>query len=134
MLRVIRELISHTPHLPKPKRSFIATTTPRFFTSAQLRSQDQSPAKNTHNNKQNNNNDSNSNNGNANAVKSNTVHNDQLSKSQNAPEKTTAQRDEELRQKMSGIAGDGGESGVEYEDGQPVAMRRSVRNNMFRYI
>lgn len=45
-----------------------------------------------------------------------------------------AQKDEELRQKMSGMAGDGGEAGVEYEDGQPVAMRRSVRNNMFRYI
>lgn len=35
---------------------------------------------------------------------------------------------------MAGIAGDGGESGVEYEDGQPVSMKRSVKNNMFRYI
>ncbi|KAI1757691.1 hypothetical protein F4782DRAFT_138815 [Xylaria castorea] len=49
-------------------------------------------------------------------------------------QKTMAQRDEELRQKMSGIAGDGGEAGVEYEDGKPVAMKRSVKNNMFRYI
>ncbi|KAI0399966.1 hypothetical protein F4802DRAFT_602484 [Xylaria palmicola] len=48
--------------------------------------------------------------------------------------RTMAQLDEELRQKMSGVAGDGGEAGVEYEDGQPVAMKRSVKNNMFRYI
>ncbi|KAI1122327.1 hypothetical protein F5Y10DRAFT_254273 [Nemania abortiva] len=49
-------------------------------------------------------------------------------------EKTVAQQDEELRKKMSGMAGDGGEAGVEYEDGKPVAMKRGVRNNMFRYI
>ncbi|KAH8162350.1 hypothetical protein CIB48_g5894 [Xylaria polymorpha] len=49
-------------------------------------------------------------------------------------QKTMAQLDEELRQKMLGIAGDGGEAGVEYEDGKPVAMKRSVKNNMFRYI
>ncbi|KAK7927623.1 hypothetical protein PG985_004621 [Apiospora marii] len=48
--------------------------------------------------------------------------------------KTIAELDEELMQKMSGIAGDGGSAGVEYEDGQPVAMKRSVKNNMFRYI
>ncbi|RYO85978.1 hypothetical protein DL766_007242 [Monosporascus sp. MC13-8B] len=48
--------------------------------------------------------------------------------------KTTAELDQELQQKMSGIAGDGGAAGVEYEDGKPVAMKRSVRNNMFRYI
>ncbi|KAJ9623261.1 hypothetical protein H2203_006200 [Taxawa tesnikishii (nom. ined.)] len=55
----------------------------------------------------------------------------------NAPpkkRKTQAELDEELRLKMAGIAGDGGESGVEYEDGQPVSMKRSVKNNMFRYI
>jgi len=45
-----------------------------------------------------------------------------------------AEMDEELRLKMEGIAGDGGASGVEYEDGKPVAMKRSVKNNMFRYI
>lgn len=50
------------------------------------------------------------------------------------PRKTMAELDEELRNKMSGLAGDGGEAGVEYEDGQPVAMKRSVKNNMFRYI
>ncbi|KAI0097560.1 hypothetical protein GGR51DRAFT_466574 [Nemania sp. FL0031] len=49
-------------------------------------------------------------------------------------EKTVAQLDEELRKKMSGLAGEGGEAGVEYEDGKPVAMKRGVRNNMFRYI
>lgn len=48
--------------------------------------------------------------------------------------KTMAELDEELRLKMAGLSGDGGESGVEYEDGQPVAMKRSVKNNMFRYI
>jgi len=48
--------------------------------------------------------------------------------------KTMAQLDEELRQKMAGLAGDGGEAGVELEDGQPVSMKRGVKNNMFRYI
>ena len=48
--------------------------------------------------------------------------------------KTVAEQDEELRQRMSGIGGDGGDAGVEYENGEPVAMKRSVRNNMFRYI
>ncbi|KAK4460725.1 hypothetical protein QBC42DRAFT_228846 [Cladorrhinum samala] len=48
--------------------------------------------------------------------------------------KTQKEIDEELKQKMEGISGDGGASGVEYEDGQPTAMKRSVRNNMFRYI
>ncbi|KAI0973551.1 hypothetical protein F4678DRAFT_403549 [Xylaria arbuscula] len=41
--------------------------------------------------------------------------------------KTMAELDEELKLKMSGIAGDGGDAGVEYEDGE-------VKNNMFRYI
>ncbi|KAL2186974.1 hypothetical protein L209DRAFT_752790 [Thermothelomyces heterothallicus CBS 203.75] len=48
--------------------------------------------------------------------------------------KTQKEMDEELRKKMEGLAGDGGESGVEYEDGKPVAMKRSVKENMFRYI
>ncbi|KAI0009620.1 hypothetical protein F4779DRAFT_617389 [Xylariaceae sp. FL0662B] len=48
--------------------------------------------------------------------------------------KTMKELDEEIRLKMSGIAGDGGEAGVEYENGEPVAMKRSVKNNMFRYI
>lgn len=48
--------------------------------------------------------------------------------------KTQAELDDELRQKMAGMSGDGGEAGVEYEDGVPVSMKRSVKNNMFRYI
>jgi hypothetical protein len=42
--------------------------------------------------------------------------------------------DAELMQKMAGLSGDGGDAGVEYEDGVPVSMKRSVKNNMFRYI
>jgi len=42
--------------------------------------------------------------------------------------------DEELRKAMERSAGDGGEAGVELEDGKPVAMKRGVRDNMFRYI
>jgi hypothetical protein len=48
--------------------------------------------------------------------------------------KTLAELDEDLRQKMAAMVGDGGEAGVEYEDGKPVAMKRGVRENMFRYI
>ena len=48
--------------------------------------------------------------------------------------KTQAELDKELELKMQGLAGDGGESGVELENGQPVSMKRSVRDNMFRYI
>lgn len=51
-----------------------------------------------------------------------------------SPKKTTVEKDEELREKMSLLSGDGGEAGVELEDGQPVSMKRSVRENMFRYI
>lgn len=39
-----------------------------------------------------------------------------------------------MREAMSSRYDGGGESAVEYEDGQPVAMKRSVKNNMFRYI
>ncbi|KAI1159947.1 hypothetical protein F5B18DRAFT_655156 [Nemania serpens] len=135
------QLVSHISHLPT--RCFIAAIAPRYFTSTQPRSQDQSPAQNhdvihlkpppvapRDRNNNNNNNDSNNNNNNNN----NSLDYNHIEKGHNGSEKTTAQRDEELRQKMSGIAGDGGEAGVEYEDGQPVAMRRSVKNNMFRYI
>jgi len=48
--------------------------------------------------------------------------------------KTMAQLDEEIRSAMEGISGDGGEAGMELEDGKPVPMRRGVRENMFRYI
>ena len=42
--------------------------------------------------------------------------------------------DEEMRQKLEGISGEGGEAGLELEDGRPVAMKRGVKNNMFRLI
>ncbi|KIW21405.1 hypothetical protein PV08_01985 [Exophiala spinifera] len=48
--------------------------------------------------------------------------------------KSMAQADEEMRNIMEGLSGDGGASGAELEDGKPVAMKRSVRENMFRYI
>lgn len=48
--------------------------------------------------------------------------------------KTQAELDAEFQLRMQERAGDGGASGVEYEDGQPVSMKRSVKNNMFRYI
>lgn len=35
---------------------------------------------------------------------------------------------------MAGLAGDGGDAGLELEDGKAVSMKRSVRDNMFRYI
>ncbi|KAF9640240.1 hypothetical protein BFW01_g12046 [Lasiodiplodia theobromae] len=59
----------------------------------------------------------------------------QGSKSETAAKpKTQAQLDDELKARMAGLSGDGGEAGIEYENGEPVAMKRSVRNNMFRYI
>ncbi|KAL8730701.1 MAG: hypothetical protein Q9166_003893 [cf. Caloplaca sp. 2 TL-2023] len=53
-----------------------------------------------------------------------------------APEqkKTMAELDEELRMKMEGKSGEGGEAGLELEDGKPAAIKRGVRNNMFRLI
>ncbi|KAI0121901.1 hypothetical protein F4814DRAFT_406904 [Daldinia grandis] len=48
--------------------------------------------------------------------------------------KTMEEIDAELQRKMSGLSGDGGEAGIEYENGKPVAMKRGVRDNMFRYI
>ncbi|PWY89034.1 hypothetical protein BO70DRAFT_159357 [Aspergillus heteromorphus CBS 117.55] len=48
--------------------------------------------------------------------------------------KSVTQADQELRERMEQMSGDGGAAGIEYEDGKPAAMKRSVRNNMFRYI
>lgn len=48
--------------------------------------------------------------------------------------KTTTQLDEDMRRAMEGLAGDGGEAGLELENGKAVSMKRSVRENMFRYI
>ena len=63
-----------------------------------------------------------------------TTNSNDKSNSATTGKKTMAQLDEELRLKMAGLAGDGGDAGVEFEDGQPVSMKRSVKNNMFRYI
>ena len=48
--------------------------------------------------------------------------------------RTIAEMDEELRLRMSGRLDEGGEAGIEYEDGKPVALKRAVRDNMFRLI
>ncbi|CAI7647968.1 unnamed protein product [Penicillium glandicola] len=48
--------------------------------------------------------------------------------------KTVSQADAELRERLEQMSGGGGASGIEYEDGKPNAMRRGVRNNMFRLI
>jgi hypothetical protein len=53
---------------------------------------------------------------------------------QKPKKKTQAELDQELQLKLQGLSGDGGDAGVEYEDGKPVSMKRSVKNNMFRYI
>ncbi len=45
-----------------------------------------------------------------------------------------AEMDEELRLKLEGISGEGGEAALELEDGKPVAMKRAVKENMFRLI
>lgn len=51
-----------------------------------------------------------------------------------AKTKTVAQADAELRERLERMSGDGGAAGIEYEDGKPSAMKRGVRNNMFRVI
>lgn len=48
--------------------------------------------------------------------------------------KTQAELDAELMAKLQAHDSEGGAAGVEYEDGKPASMKRSVRNNMFRYI
>lgn len=45
-----------------------------------------------------------------------------------------AELDEELRLKLEGISGEGGGSGVEYEDGKASGLKRGVKDNMFRVI
>ena len=54
--------------------------------------------------------------------------------SQQKTEKTQAEKDAELREKLEAMSGGGGEAGLELENGQPVAMKRGVRENMFRLI
>lgn len=48
--------------------------------------------------------------------------------------KTVTELDEELRLILENMSGEGGAAGLEYEDGKPAAMKRSVKNNMFRLI
>ncbi|KAG0161212.1 hypothetical protein Pdw03_3368 [Penicillium digitatum] len=48
--------------------------------------------------------------------------------------KTVSQADAELRERLEQLSGAGGACGIEYEDGKPNAMKRGVRNNMFRLI
>jgi hypothetical protein len=48
--------------------------------------------------------------------------------------KSVSQADKELRERLEQMSGEGGAAGIEYEDGKPNAMKRSVRNNMFRLI
>jgi len=48
--------------------------------------------------------------------------------------KSMAELDEDMKRAMEGMSGDGGEAGLELEGGVAVSMKRSVRENMFRYI
>lgn len=67
---------------------------------------------------------------------SSTATDEQILQSEKAPtkSKTMAELDQEMRSAMEGLAGDGGEAGVELEEGRAVSMKRGVRENMFRYI
>ncbi|KAK5624812.1 hypothetical protein RRF57_000528 [Xylaria bambusicola] len=98
---------------PSAKKSVILTFFLRRGTSTQLKSQNQSRDHDV--------------------TSPNPSHAAHLNKAKTKT-KTVAQFNEELKQKMSDIAGDGGAAGIEYKDGKPVAMKRSVKNNMFRYI
>lgn len=48
--------------------------------------------------------------------------------------KTQAQLDQELREKLEGLSGEGGGAGVEYEGGKAEGLKRGVKSNMFRVI
>ncbi len=48
--------------------------------------------------------------------------------------KSMAEMDEEMKHAMESMSGEGGEFGLEFEGGKPVSMKRSVKENMFRYI
>ncbi|KAI9843665.1 MAG: hypothetical protein M1838_002504 [Thelocarpon superellum] len=56
------------------------------------------------------------------------------SRAPEAAKQTVAEMDEELRQKLENLSGGGGEAGLELEGGKPAAMKRGVRENMFRLI
>lgn len=59
---------------------------------------------------------------------------DESSEKKVEAKKTMAERDEELRMKLEGRSGEGGVAGLELEGGRPMAMKRGVRENMFRVI
>ncbi len=44
------------------------------------------------------------------------------------------EKDEDLKLKLEGISGEGGEAGLELENGKPVGLKRGVKENMFRII
>jgi hypothetical protein len=48
--------------------------------------------------------------------------------------KTQVQIDEEVKEKFAGMSEEGGPAALELENGRPVAMKRGVRENMFRVI
>ena len=48
--------------------------------------------------------------------------------------KTLAELDQELREKLEGLSGEGGGAGVEYEGGKAEGLKRGVKSNMFRVI
>ncbi|PPJ57545.1 hypothetical protein CBER1_06248 [Cercospora berteroae] len=58
----------------------------------------------------------------------------EIAKEAEIKHKTVAEADAELMEKLAGHSDEGGAAGVEYEDGKPVAQKRSVKNNMFRLI
>lgn len=48
--------------------------------------------------------------------------------------KTNTELDEELREKLEMLSGEGGSAGVEYENGKAEGLKRGVKSNMFRVI
>jgi len=58
----------------------------------------------------------------------------EVKKSSYPSKKTQPELDEELRLKLEGISGEGGSSGIEYEGGKAVGLKRGVKDNMFRVI
>ncbi|KAF5634203.1 hypothetical protein F52700_5924 [Fusarium sp. NRRL 52700] len=59
----------------------------------------------------------------------------EASTTETAPrKKTSAELDQELREKLEGMSGDGGGAGVEYENGKAEGLKRGVKSNMFRVI
>jgi hypothetical protein len=53
---------------------------------------------------------------------------------ENKHKKTVLEADAEVLAKLESHSGEGGSAGVEYEGGKPVALKRAVKDNMFRVI